>query len=82
MCMATLDALAGSGITCRAFIDLSGTREQVDQAVEKVMGDEIYIGQKKVGVVTSGTFIWIASSTLPFTPAPKRSGTTAATTLR
>ena len=26
------------------FIDLSGSREQVNQAVEKVMGDEIYIG--------------------------------------
>lgn len=36
------------------FIDLSGSREQVDQAVEKVMGDEIYIGPEDTFVLHPG----------------------------
>lgn len=36
------------------FIDLSGSREQVNQAVEKVMGDEIYIGPDDTFVLHPG----------------------------
>jgi dCTP deaminase len=37
-----------------AFIDLSGSREQVNQAVEKVMGDEVYIGDDQTFVLHPG----------------------------
>lgn len=37
-----------------AFIDLSGSREQVNQAVEKVMGDEILIDDEHTFVLHPG----------------------------
>ena len=37
-----------------AYIDLSGSREQVNQAVEKVMGDEILIGDDATFVLHPG----------------------------
>ncbi len=51
-----------------AFIDLSGSREQVDQAVEKVMGDEIFIGDQATFVLHPGELalgITLESITLP-----------------
>ena len=36
------------------FIDLSGSRDEVNQAVEKVMGDEIYIGPEDTFVLHPG----------------------------
>lgn len=36
------------------FIDLSGSREQVNQAVEKVMGDEIVVGEQQTFVLHPG----------------------------
>jgi dCTP deaminase len=36
------------------FIDLSGSREQVDHAVEKVMGDEVVIGEQQTFVLHPG----------------------------
>jgi dCTP deaminase len=50
------------------FIDLSGSREQVDQSVEKVMGDEIYISEEKTFVLHPGELalgITLESITLP-----------------
>lgn len=50
------------------FIDLSGSREQVDQAVEKVMGDEIYITSDDTFVLHPGELalgITLESITLP-----------------
>lgn len=37
-----------------AYIDLSGSREQVNQAVEKVMGDEVYIDDDQTFVLHPG----------------------------
>lgn len=37
-----------------AYIDLSGSREQVNQAVEKVMGDEILIAEDQTFVLHPG----------------------------
>ena len=36
------------------YIDLSGSREQVNLAVEKVMGDEIYISEQETFVLHPG----------------------------
>ena len=50
------------------FIDLSGSREQVDLAVEKVMGDEIFIGDEATFVLHPGELalgITLESITLP-----------------
>jgi dCTP deaminase len=50
------------------FIDLSGSREQVNQAVEKVMGDEVYIGEHETFVLHPGELalgITLESITLP-----------------
>ena len=50
------------------FIDLSGSREQVNQAVEKVMGDEIYITEDNTFVLHPGELalgITLESITLP-----------------
>lgn len=50
------------------FIDLSGSREQVNQAVEKVMGDEIYISEQDTFVLHPGELalgITFESITLP-----------------
>jgi len=51
-----------------AYIDLSGSREQVDQAVEKVMGDEVYIGEDETFVLHPGELalgITLEAITLP-----------------
>jgi dCTP deaminase len=51
-----------------AYIDLSGSREQVDQAVEKVMGDEVYIGADETFVLHPGELalgITLEAITLP-----------------
>jgi dCTP deaminase len=51
-----------------AFIDLSGSREQVDQAVEKVMGDEVYISEDETFVLHPGELalgITLEAITLP-----------------
>ena len=50
------------------YIDLSGTREQVNQAVEKVMGDEVYITAHDTFVLHPGELalgITLESITLP-----------------
>lgn len=50
------------------FIDLSGSREQVNQAVEKVMGDEIYITGNETFVLHPGELalgITLETITLP-----------------
>lgn len=50
------------------YIDLSGSREQVNQAVEKVMGDEIYISGHDTFVLHPGELalgITLESITLP-----------------
>jgi dCTP deaminase len=50
------------------YIDLSGSREQVNQAVEKVMGDEIHIGDHQTFVLHPGELalgITLESITLP-----------------
>lgn len=50
------------------FIDLSGSREEVNQAVEKVMGDEVYIGSEDTFVLHPGELalgITLESITLP-----------------
>ena len=50
------------------YIDLSGSREQINQSVEKVMGDEIYIGSDKTFVLHPGELalgITLESITLP-----------------
>jgi dCTP deaminase len=50
------------------YIDLSGSRVQVDQAVEKVMGDEIYISDQDTFVLHPGELalgITLESITLP-----------------
>lgn len=50
------------------FIDLSGTREQVNQSVEKVMGDEIHITEQQTFVLHPGELalgITLESITLP-----------------
>jgi len=50
------------------FIDLSGSREQVNQAVEKVMGDEIYVSEQETFVLHPGELalgITLESITLP-----------------
>jgi dCTP deaminase len=50
------------------FIDLSGSREQVNRAVEKVMGDEVYIGEHETFVLHPGELalgITLESITLP-----------------
>jgi len=50
------------------YIDLSGSREQVDQAVEKVMGDEVYISDKETFVLHPGELalgVTLESITLP-----------------
>lgn len=50
------------------YIDLSGSRDQVNQAVEKVMGDEIYIGEHETFVLHPGELalgITLESITLP-----------------
>jgi dCTP deaminase len=50
------------------FIDLSGSREQVNLAVEKVMGDEILIGDQETFVLHPGELalgITLESITLP-----------------
>lgn len=36
------------------YIDLSGSRDQVNQAVEKVMGDEVYISEEDTFVLHPG----------------------------
>ncbi|MGB5252124.1 MAG: dCTP deaminase [Sedimenticolaceae bacterium] len=51
-----------------AYIDLSGSREQVDQAVEKVMGDEVYISGDETFVLHPGELalgITLEAITLP-----------------
>lgn len=51
-----------------AYIDLSGSREQINQAVEKVMGDEIVIGDQETFVLHPGELalgITLESITLP-----------------
>ena len=51
-----------------AYIDLSGSREQVDQAVEKVMGDEVYISEDETFVLHPGELalgITLEAITLP-----------------
>ncbi|MBW2475444.1 MAG: dCTP deaminase [Deltaproteobacteria bacterium] len=51
-----------------AYIDLSGSREQVDQAVEKVMGDEVYSGADEAFVLHPGELalgITLEAITLP-----------------
>ncbi len=51
-----------------AFIDLSGSRDQVNQAVEKVMGDEIYISEQETFVLHPGELalgVTLESITLP-----------------
>jgi dCTP deaminase len=51
-----------------AYIDLSGSREQVDQAVEKVMGDEVYISADETFVLHPGELalgITLEAITLP-----------------
>jgi dCTP deaminase len=50
------------------FIDLSGSRQQVDLAVEKVMGDEIFISDEATFVLHPGELalgITLESITLP-----------------
>lgn len=50
------------------YIDLSGSREQVNLAVEKVMGDEIYISAEETFVLHPGELalgITLESITLP-----------------
>jgi len=50
------------------FIDLSGSREQVNQSVEKVMGDEIFITEQETFVLHPGELalgITLESITLP-----------------
>ena len=50
------------------YIDLSGSREEVNQAVEKVMGDEIYVGEHETFVLHPGELalgITYESITLP-----------------
>ena len=50
------------------YIDLSGSREQVDQAVEKVMGDEIFISDRETFVLHPGELalgVTLESITLP-----------------
>lgn len=50
------------------FIDLSGSREQVNQAVEKVMGDEVYVSEHETFVLHPGELalgITLESITLP-----------------
>lgn len=50
------------------YIDLSGSREQVDQAVEKVMGDEVFIPEDKTFVLHPGELalgITLEAITLP-----------------
>jgi dCTP deaminase len=50
------------------YIDLSGSREQVDQAVEKVMGDEVHISEQDTFVLHPGELalgITLESITLP-----------------
>jgi dCTP deaminase len=50
------------------FIDLSGSRERVDLAVEKVMGDEVFIGDDATFVLHPGELalgITLESITLP-----------------
>ncbi len=51
-----------------AYIDLSGSREQVDHAVEKVMGDEVYISEDETFVLHPGELalgITLEAITLP-----------------
>jgi len=50
------------------YIDLSGSREQVDQAVEKVMGDEVFISDRETFVLHPGELalgVTLESITLP-----------------
>jgi len=50
------------------YIDLSGSRTQVDQAVEKVMGDEVYISDQDTFVLHPGELalgVTLESITLP-----------------
>jgi dCTP deaminase len=50
------------------YIDLSGSREEVNRAVEKVMGDEIYISEQETFVLHPGELalgITLESITLP-----------------
>jgi dCTP deaminase len=50
------------------YIDLSGSREQVDQAVEKVMSDEVYIDEGQTFVLHPGELalgVTLESITLP-----------------
>jgi len=50
------------------YIDLSGSREQVDQAVEKVMGDEVHISDQETFVLHPGELalgVTLESITLP-----------------